>query len=1387
MKQVLLLFALTIPAFAQTTVNVTTTPIHNGVLPIGTVIGGIGCYSTRQILKDLNYCNFGYLNAVEYQTSWYANTGGTLSPTNFFNAANFIGAYPANFWNGASYNLLSQSGGSISSGTITAQTANNGGSGANFTPSPAFSFTPVTGGNTTVQDVMLTSCRGYTQCPNSVAPVNAILPHISGTGSASWDTVNLDPHSANKTHTLQLTAGEQVQYFLDQLTPQAQNTVTTTQVNALNVNGTYTTKFDDWCASGPCAATWSVKRGTTTLASGTTTPTGTWAQRSINWTGTENGGQNDQLTYNIGCSTGDCRFADMTVIEGSTLAGNTTPFRDDYVRSLQNQGDKVVRCMDPANWASDVLSATLNIGGGIFATNSSPLNSTNFTAALPYGACLSLAQFLGGTAVISIGKNTTASDAAIWAEYLGGTCGTTGGAIRCSQAQSATWNSLFSATHAIVTEFGNEPWNTGAAGSIDSGNGIAYGVWTKSALAAFKSDPGYSATIDLTSVNGQAIHPQSDSNFGWDYEVLTTMGCTAANANCPTYIEHAPYIFNEYNSTTDVYTDEMVEGYNTSSTSIVGWQNMKNAQSYIHSTFGINTMIYEVSYSPTSGSASPTQAQVNNDTASVGTGLNICEFELGMIRDAGIYGPINNFAFVDQPYNVTVAGRVQSSWQDTQYLAAGPGQLGSWTDVFRPKYYCQQMINQAINATPNLVSCPQTGTPTLNYPGGQGGQVPANAAVPYVNTFCLTDGAGNFNVIAFNNNRSASESITITGNSPTGTVTATSMGGPTNLVTDNNALTNINNHGTAAPVVAPSPASLTGVTYSLGAGSINVFSFATGTPTAATPTFSVQSGTAPQYLTISDSTPASIIYYTTDGSAPTTSSSQYHVPLLIYPTQTVKAIAAAAGYLNSPPGNTSYTITAPTIRVSLMRNASSQTVTPTPLDDRMLPSSGVRWSDIFPTSGSAGVFTNYDAWVAAANANGSKVTFTAQARPTWMTGLAANTDGPSSDWNTPTACGTVGGMVLGTIKDCLWVTSDIKFFMHVTGLSTVPSSPVSCPNLDTLEASNESNTYSGSSSSVGFSGTPASLVQTMDDMAWVKAQWCTSQTKMLVGSFSSVVGSNGTSNPQYDVYAADILSLIPANYAGYYQGISIHMYPGRDNVIPVPPPTSNVSYSDAACTSGNTPNNSCYVPPATQVAQLKSVALLQAGNASWSGNWPVFITEGGYNKILNLNGDNTFGVAYISELIPLAAAQRAYNLMLYLGNDTSAGTPCPSFTANWGCYGVSPFNTATSQSITWQNSTTAVGTCTTSSITGGTMWTCPVTLASLGSAAIVWCAVQDPATCTTSTAFNTQQNINGTISSTGGTLTLSSTAELVYTVSAPPVTNVTVQGLVNAQGKVVIQ
>lgn len=88
-----------------------------------------------------------------------------------------------------------------------------------------------------------------------------------------------------------------------------------------------------------------------------------------------------------------------------------------------------------------------------------------------------------------------------------------------------------------------------------------------------------------------------------------------------------------------------------------------------------------------------------------------------------------------------------------------------------------------------------------------------------------------------------------------------------------------------------------------------------GAPPAAQPTFSQAGGlfTSPFDLSISSTTENASIYYTTDGTTPTTSSTLYTAPITISQTTTVKAIATANGYSNSLVASATYTFPTGTV------------------------------------------------------------------------------------------------------------------------------------------------------------------------------------------------------------------------------------------------------------------------------------------------------------------------------------------------------------------------------------------------------------------------------------------------------------------------------------------
>src|SRR6185312_5567367 len=82
---------------------------------------------------------------------------------------------------------------------------------------------------------------------------------------------------------------------------------------------------------------------------------------------------------------------------------------------------------------------------------------------------------------------------------------------------------------------------------------------------------------------------------------------------------------------------------------------------------------------------------------------------------------------------------------------------------------------------------------------------------------------------------------------------------------------------------------------------------------AATPSFNPPAGAVAPGTTVavSSTTAGATIYYTTDGTAPGTSSSKYTAPITITAAVTIKAIAAASGLANSAVASAAYTLTSP--------------------------------------------------------------------------------------------------------------------------------------------------------------------------------------------------------------------------------------------------------------------------------------------------------------------------------------------------------------------------------------------------------------------------------------------------------------------------------------------
>jgi N-acetylneuraminic acid mutarotase len=116
----------------------------------------------------------------------------------------------------------------------------------------------------------------------------------------------------------------------------------------------------------------------------------------------------------------------------------------------------------------------------------------------------------------------------------------------------------------------------------------------------------------------------------------------------------------------------------------------------------------------------------------------------------------------------------------------------------------------------------------------------------------------------------------------------------------------------SAPIIISSSETLQAIATASGDSASNIATavYAITLPAASSPTFNPAAGTYPstQTVTISDATAGATIYYTTNGAVPTTSSAVYSVPIIVSSSETVQAMAIAAGTSSSTIGSAAYTI-----------------------------------------------------------------------------------------------------------------------------------------------------------------------------------------------------------------------------------------------------------------------------------------------------------------------------------------------------------------------------------------------------------------------------------------------------------------------------------------------
>ncbi len=227
----------------------------------------------------------------------------------------------------------------------------------------------------------------------------------------------------------------------------------------------------------------------------------------------------------------------------------------------------------------------------------------------------------------------------------------------------------------------------------------------------------------------------------------------------------------------------------------------------------------------------------------------------------------------------------------------------------------------------------------------------SNTAMATVNSSGLATAMaqGRTNILVANGSVQAQAAVTVM---PTATVTFSPAGGTYNSAqtvtisttassatiyyTTNGSTPTTSSAIYSGPITVSSTETLEAIAVASGytTGAAGSASYTINPLAAATPTFSPAGGTytSAQTVTISTTTPSATIYYTTNGSTPTTSSAIYSGPITVSSTETLEAIAVASGYTTSAAGVAGYTINplaaaTPTFSPAGGTYTSAQTVT----------------------------------------------------------------------------------------------------------------------------------------------------------------------------------------------------------------------------------------------------------------------------------------------------------------------------------------------------------------------------------------------------------------------------------------------------------------------------
>lgn len=899
-------------AVSQTVALDDTTILQQKTSRVGMNIGAIDYFDSGQIYKNLAGINNPGMEPSLTRQIWAIASAGT---TTTFTIPDQFDTVPPNYWIGGTVTVVdSQSGGAELGcvGTIASNT------GPNYPKQGVVTFVAptitISGGCPAafaIGDLVVVSKSTF-PTPESwweTGGNGGVRGTVTGGAQLLSDTTDLCATCGTQSLSMNATAsGSKATAIVDYDSESVDNIF-------VLMNGSYQLTFWAKLAAGTPSLVVSAGRGSSGgFNCGTFTPTltSTWAQYTWNCTASEAPATTVPATASISFNvTGGALYLDNVSFQRTAPTfTNPTVLRDEVIQTLQAfYGPSPSSAPGPLRyWVNQNGETMANWTAPSYARQPTGGGKSYFVGPGGDGAerlaledYLVICQFLNSEPYLEVPVTFTPADAANLIEFLASPSTTTYGARRAALGQTAPWTSVFSLIH---LSFCNECWN----GQSFSGQALQtrtsapngeryydYSVRAKDIFSAMRADTYYTApAFDLV------FNSQTATSFTAD------AGITRAH---PDSVEIESYTYgavSSFSSDAAIWAPAIIDPWEK----VVNPTDIRNFYQSVHDyqalkqcgpsgTANCKVNIYEWGQGTISGGLDQAHLDIVNAGAGEGTIM-----ALQPLLNMQYYGILPQSFFALNEYKNGASGGLTSK------LWGATIDMGGATNNVRPEFLGVELVNQSIIGP--MYSCPITSNLTYNFAGSPNGvkPMPAMNNVPYLFAFCFENG-NKRSMVLINTDMTASHAIGFGGtNQPASGVTKRQYSFSSPDLMNEAPTGTATNHAVATVGLTSAPATISG-SVTLPAFSVTALDWVIGgTPTVAAPTFTPAAGTyaTAQTVSISSLTGGAAIYFTTDGSTPTTLSTLYTGAITVSSSETIKAIAMAAGFSDSSVSSGAYVI-----------------------------------------------------------------------------------------------------------------------------------------------------------------------------------------------------------------------------------------------------------------------------------------------------------------------------------------------------------------------------------------------------------------------------------------------------------------------------------------------